>query len=455
MRRLALAAVLASAVVAVLSGCGGSAAPTPLVVDTDLSSDDIVALAYVARDPHLRLTAVTVSGTGLVGCPAGARHAGALLSALGRGDVPVACGATVPRRGGNVVPADWRRWADRMFGLSLPPAATAPRRSAVALLREAVERAPKPPVVLELAPMTNLARAFEVEPELAAKLGRVVAMGGAFAVPGNAPGHESAETNLWLDPAAARIVLGSGAPVTLVPLDATNSVPVTTFVGQALRRYHHESAAATIVWDLVLATGMDRGGSYFWDPLAAVAAAHPGLVPTSRRTVAVHPDGRTTWGPSGTPVAVASPVDRGRFERELLTTLLGGKPFRLPPHRVAATIAYDGSRCVYRGAAQLVMGDVVLDSVNRGDTPFQWLAGRLDGTHTLADLRRVAAHVDAHTEPPSWFSVDAAGTTPPHARVTWVAGLPAGTTGSTVIACVASSPPRAWVAAEVPVFGRG
>jgi hypothetical protein len=91
-------AVLALAVAAVTVGCGGSraAAAVPLIVDTDLSSDDVIALAVVASDPGVRLEAVTVSGTGLVDCPAGARLASSLLSALGRLDVPVACGQTLP-----------------------------------------------------------------------------------------------------------------------------------------------------------------------------------------------------------------------------------------------------------------------------------------------------------------------------------------------------------------------
>src|SRR4051812_28092217 len=88
--------VLLLTVLAVGCGPGRVSGPLPLIVDPDLSSDDVVALAAVAHDPHVRLQAVTVSGTGLVDCPGGARLAADLLSALGSGGVPVACGRTLP-----------------------------------------------------------------------------------------------------------------------------------------------------------------------------------------------------------------------------------------------------------------------------------------------------------------------------------------------------------------------
>ena len=60
----------------------------------------------------------------------------------------------------------------------------------------------------------------------------MVVMGGAVSVPGNvhldgAPEPLAAEWNLYVDPSAAAAVVSSGAPMTLVGLDATNQVPVT------------------------------------------------------------------------------------------------------------------------------------------------------------------------------------------------------------------------------------
>jgi inosine-uridine nucleoside N-ribohydrolase len=323
--RAVLAAAVGIALLAVVAGCGGSprAAPVPLIVDTDLSSDDLIALAALARDPDVRLQAVAVSGTGLVECPNGARIAASLLSAVGQPHVPVACGRTLPLALSHTVPPDWRAAANDMFGLELPPGAP-PAGSAVSLLQRTIDGSGPPPTVLELAPMTNLGELLRQRPQVAEKIHEIVAMGGAVSVPGNAPENDIAETNLWLDPAAAKGVLESGAPVRLVPLDATNDVPVTTSFTERLER-RHETPAAKIVWELIRGTGMDQGGQYFWDPLAALAVAHPELVSTSALRLAVDTSGaksgRTAIADGGAEARVAVHADRAAFERMLLDLL--------------------------------------------------------------------------------------------------------------------------------------
>lgn len=124
-------------------------------------------------------------------CPDGARIALELLAVAGRPDVRVACGAGHPLQGLNAVPTEWRGAADGLFGVTLPPARRDAEPDAVALLESAIEEAPRAPTVLELAPMTNLASAVRSQPGLARRLERVVAMGGAVDVPGNAPGSRA------------------------------------------------------------------------------------------------------------------------------------------------------------------------------------------------------------------------------------------------------------------------
>jgi hypothetical protein len=81
---------------------------TPLVVDTDLGGDDLVALAFLLRHPTVDVQAVTIAATGLVGCEDGVRVVAGLFEALGEPAVPVGCveprpdpgAGRSPRRGG-------------------------------------------------------------------------------------------------------------------------------------------------------------------------------------------------------------------------------------------------------------------------------------------------------------------------------------------------------------------
>jgi purine nucleosidase len=459
MSRRALCAVLASAAVfgsGVATGCGSSgstgSATVPVVVDTDLSTDDVIALLYLLRSPRVDVRAVTVAGTGLVHCPAGARNAVELLALAGRQDVPVACGRSDPLGGFNTLPDDWRAAADSLFGLELPRVAPPKPVRAVELLRRESPGA----TVVELAPMTNLAAALKAEPDLAGRIRSVVAMAGAVSVPGNVDGHPTAETNAWLDPVAMRDVLRSGVRLTLVPLDATNDVPVTPYVGDALKRYHYATPEATAVWDLVFATGMANGGTYFWDPLAAVAVADPGVLQTAARRIDVvergADAGRTIASPEGRTLTLATGARRQRFERELLGTLLAGAPFAIARYPTA-TVSWDGKECSYSGPASLTAGRVVIDVVDRAAQPFQFVVVAIRPPHTLADLRSYVSGLTAPaTNPPSWLVLQTVGTAPPHGDTTWVGYADSGTLGFVVVACAMERPPFAAIAAKLPVY---
>ena len=80
-----------------------TAAPRSVLIDTDLSHDDLIAIAMVlvARDVDVRAT--TVAGTGLVHCYPGLDHLRDLLTRLAKPNVPVACGRPAgPGAGGGV-----------------------------------------------------------------------------------------------------------------------------------------------------------------------------------------------------------------------------------------------------------------------------------------------------------------------------------------------------------------
>src|SRR6202051_2294268 len=68
--------------------------------------------------------------------------------------------------------------------------------------------------LITLGPLTNLALALRVAPNLSANVSRCVVMGGAPCCEGNVT--PAAEYNFWVDPEAAQGVLRSQLPIELV-----------------------------------------------------------------------------------------------------------------------------------------------------------------------------------------------------------------------------------------------
>jgi pyrimidine-specific ribonucleoside hydrolase len=139
----------------------------------------------------------------------------------------------------------------------------------------------------------------------------------------------AADWNIYVDPHAAAIVLQSGVPVTLVPLDATNHVPITTNFIERLKEYRN-TPEAMFVFDVLSKTQyydfVQFGGFYFWDPLAAVILTDNSLAVFETRNLNVveeegNQSGRTQASENGVPVRVAVDVDAERFEQLFLDTL--------------------------------------------------------------------------------------------------------------------------------------
>ncbi|HEX5827052.1 MAG TPA: nucleoside hydrolase [Candidatus Limnocylindrales bacterium] len=263
------------------SPAGTTPAARPLLIDTDVAADDLVAIAFLVASPEVDIRAITVSGTGEAHCGPGVDVVLRLLERLDAPPIPVACGRETPLAGWRAFPDGWRERVDAGAGLELPPSSRQPHQgSAVDLIARTAAEADGLRV-LTLGPMTNLADAVLADPALVDRLEAVYAMGGAVRVPGNVrfggpPDNQVAEWNVYVDPTAAQAVLDSGVPVRLVSLDGTNQVPVTPVFAERVRR-EASGEGARVLADLFAANPFMVDGTYFlWDPLAAaLAAGHP------------------------------------------------------------------------------------------------------------------------------------------------------------------------------------
>lgn len=404
-------------------------ATTPIVVDTDLSWDDVAALGYLLRLRTVRVVAITLAGTGVAHCTPGLAHLRALVAALGQRAIPLACGRTTPLAGTLAFPAAWRRAADDFYGLALPgvpgPAAAG---DAAGLLARALAGTPAPRVI-ELAPMTNLAGALAQLPVPSRHALRIDAMGGALAVPGNAP-NGTAEYNLYVDARAAADVLASGAQVTLYPLDAASDVPMTTFVRQALAAHAAHSATARLLDHLLADPYYVSGAQYLWDPLAAVGATMGGVVHTTAVHLGVVQAAGARHGAlarrAGAPlVTVATRADAAAFARQYLRVVTGDPAARaaLPARSVRAR--FTGASWRVSGPLDAPPGALALRVENPTRTPAGVLVARIGAGHDLAAVVALARR-GATTLPP-WLTQVLLVTVPGGHAATWGVNLVAGT----------------------------
>jgi inosine-uridine nucleoside N-ribohydrolase len=107
-------------------------------------------------------------------------------------------------------------------GVNFPCAQLHHPHPADKLIIDLVRQDPGEISIVIMGPATVFARALDRDPDLATMVQRVIFIGGTWHDPGNA--SAVAEFHFYCDPLAARQVLQCGAPLTLIPLDATRKV---------------------------------------------------------------------------------------------------------------------------------------------------------------------------------------------------------------------------------------
>jgi inosine-uridine nucleoside N-ribohydrolase len=281
-----------------------------VVVDTDsgVFGDDGAALVMLLRSP----TQISVQGVtvvpGNVWAQQGAEYMFHILDLLKRPAIPVYTGAVVPLLHTPAMAKESeRRWGPLSYtgAFALPPTVAPapgakfslrkPKRDAAAFLISEVERHPGEVTVLALGPMTNIAMALRMKPEIETKIKRIVFMGGAFRVKGNA--SPTAEFNFWFDPEAARIVLRSRIPHKIMfALDICNQAPLHKAEFDQIVNAH------TPVTDLFREDLGNRypgflkhpdAVAYLWDSLAAAYLLDPDFI-TKYETRYL--DVQSSWG---------------------------------------------------------------------------------------------------------------------------------------------------------------
>jgi purine nucleosidase len=306
-----------------------SAAIPDVIIDQDGGVDDLVAISLLLRSPDVRVRAITI-------CPADSylepatRATQLFVDRLGGRNITIAQGHF---EGTNPFPSRWRQDAGRVLGIAALAGVAASATNPI-VAGDAAHYLVKllsgdhVYTILETGPLTNIADALGIDPSIKRHIRRIYAMGGAVRVAGNvelARHDGSAEWNIFNQPQAAADVIQSGIPITLIPLDATNKVPLTrSFLDRLAAQPSVASQLAAQSWRIAW-TQQGTGLYYFWDTLTAAALLDPSVVRTEQLKIRVittgASEGRTVEDPPGSPIEVALDASREKVEQMFLNLL--------------------------------------------------------------------------------------------------------------------------------------
>ncbi|MDE0140041.1 MAG: nucleoside hydrolase [Caldilineaceae bacterium] len=309
----------------------------PVLLDVDTGGDDALALLLAMASPALDVRGITCVA-GNCALPQVVSNTLALLDAISAPSIPVAPGMDRPILETGL-PAPPLHGSDGMGDLGL----AAPRHSqagvhAVEFLQRTLADSAEPMTLICLAPLTNIAMLLRLYPRIEDKIERLYVMGGTFAAPGNTT--PAAEFNVRYDPEAAAIVLHSGLPVTLYPLDPFVQVRFT--VEEARKLSQAKGAGARIAGGIALhyCRFFKMDFSLIGDAGTVATVIDPAGATSERRPVHVELSGGTTRGATvfdrriltdgyaregkWTDVDVVSKVDANRY-RKLMAAALGAE----------------------------------------------------------------------------------------------------------------------------------
>lgn len=270
-----------------------------LVIDTDPGLDDAHAIMMACAHPDVRVEAITTVG-GNVGLQHTTQNACLILDIMDA-STPVYAGAAGPLLQRMTEDASTVHGGDGLGNSGYSPSCRAVEHMhGVNALSALATAAPEQLTLVTIGPLTNVALATRLDPELPYKYAGLIVMGGAIRSMGNTS-NPSAEFNIYADPEAAAIVFESWPSLQLVSWETTidHGLPIeqwlSLFDTGTRRSEFLQRIMANHTKQVREVRGLDK--MYSADPLAMAVALEPGIVRCSeRRFVQVELAGGHTRG---------------------------------------------------------------------------------------------------------------------------------------------------------------
>lgn len=269
-----------------------------VILDVDTGNDDAVAIMMAGLHPDIRLMGCTTVA-GNLPVKNTTDNTLRVLSHIGRSDVPVFRGLSKP-------------FAPRPFPdpegfvssatpvhqeeLVLPEAPMTEQSStAVEWLVETLRATTEKVTLIPVGPLTNIAAAVTLAPEIVDAVDEIIIMGGS-ASHGNETSQ--AEFNIYRDPVAAQVVFNAGFErLVLVTLDATRKAVVSSRQCQELAALGSPAATATAqILDYYIRGNVPESEAAVHDALCVAYAIDPAIIALEHLNVQADAVGFHTYG---------------------------------------------------------------------------------------------------------------------------------------------------------------
>jgi inosine-uridine nucleoside N-ribohydrolase len=273
----------------------------PVILDVDTGVDDALAILLAVSLPHLEVKAITtVSGN--VHVDDVTVNTQTVLGLVDHTGIRLGRGSAVSLRRSRFH-APEVHGDDGLGNIRMRYSRYKARiriERAVPLILDVIKNSKRPVTIITTGPLTNIARAVKKDKRTMRRVKEIISMGGSFDHRGNT--GPLAEFNYYVDPEAVDIVMRSGIPVTIVPLNVTETVPLrrerllrwgklstirlSRFIVEVTKFYmaYHKKTESI-------------NGGFMHDPLAVAIAAVPGLVKRRiRRPFLIETEGKYTSG---------------------------------------------------------------------------------------------------------------------------------------------------------------
>lgn len=199
-----------------------------IILDCDPGHDDAVAILLALASPELELLGLTVVG-GNVPLAGTVLNTRKIVTLSGCDGVSIYAGCPQPmvRKIVTAEHVHGETGLDSGSGtlLAEPTVPVADQHAVNFIIDTVRSTAAREITLVATGPLTNVAIAFAMAPDIVERLDEVIIMGGVGYEPGNIT--PAAEFNVYVDPQAAAAVFDSGVKLTMFGLDVTHQMLIT------------------------------------------------------------------------------------------------------------------------------------------------------------------------------------------------------------------------------------